>query len=41
MILCLTFLKRRLIDFNFLIEEVCFCASANELRAQDVSFTDY
>lgn len=40
MVLRLAFLQCRFIDFDFFIEKICLCASANELRAKDVSFAD-
>ena len=38
MILSLSLLECRLIDLDFLIEKICFCASPDQLSAQDISF---
>lgn len=37
-ILSLSLLECRLINLDFLIEKICFCASPDQLSAQDISF---
>ena len=39
-ILSLSLLECRLINLDFLIEKICFCASSDQLGAQDISFRD-